>query len=81
MRKVHQENGYLFYIGTTTIKGGSFQMLYNIVPEPKTTEEKLAFKEPESGYPNRQYIERIKGIKFPDRYQPTLHGMKELYSS
>ena len=66
MRLVERLNGYDFYIC-----GDSNGMLYNIVPEKSPA--------PASGYHNRQYIEKIKGIKFPDRYQPTLHGMTELY--
>ena len=50
---------------------GDTPTLYNIVPAGSPA--------PEGGYRNRQYIERIKGVKFPDRYQPTQHGMTELY--
>jgi hypothetical protein len=68
MTKVDNYGGYDFYIQAAR---GDRPALYNIVPQ-----KSLA---PEGGYRNRQYIEKIKGIKFPDRYQPTLHGMSELY--
>ena len=68
MTKVDSYGGYDFYLQTAK---GDRPALYNIVPQ-----NSLA---PEGGYRNRQYIEKIKGIKFPDRYQPTLHGMSELY--
>jgi hypothetical protein len=58
---------YDFY---TQAKPGE-QSLWNIVPTGSPA--------PTGGYKNRQYIERIKGVKFPDRYQPILHGMSELY--
>jgi hypothetical protein len=63
------------------MKDGCLRQIYNIVPEPKNTQEKLNFKLPTGGYPNRRWIEKVKGIKFPDRYQPTLHGMQETYVS
>jgi hypothetical protein len=68
---VHSENGYSFYIGTVTEKGGFRTTVYNILPSDHQA--------PSVGYPNRKYIEGIKGVKFPDRYQPTKHGMTELY--
>ena len=81
MREIHKENGYIFYIGRERMKDGCFRELWNIVSEPKTTQEKLSFQPPTTGYPNRRWIEKVKGIKFPDRYQPTLHGMSETYLS
>lgn len=72
MTKVETIGDYDFYIGLITT-GKEAQTLYNIVPKSS--------KEPVGGYPNRLYIERIKGIKFPNRYQPTLHGMTETYSN
>ena len=81
MTLVHKENGYLFYIGFDTMRGGFRRFIFNIIKEPQTREEKISFKEPTGGFPNRRYIERIKGIKFPDKYQPTLHGMGETYLS
>ena len=81
MREVHNEKGYLFYIGKERMKGGCSRDLWNIIPEPKTTKEKLSFKPPETGYPNRRWIEKVKGIKFPDRYQPTLNKTTEVYIS
>jgi hypothetical protein len=68
MIKVDTLSGYDFYICAGV---GDRQTLYNIVPQGSAA--------PGGGYRNRQYIERIKGVKFPDRYQPTLHGCKELY--
>lgn len=73
MTHVHNENGYSFYIGAQTIRGGRKVTVYNILP--------CSDPAPKGGYPNRQYIERIKGVKFPDRYQPTKHGMGETYTS
>lgn len=81
MTEVHKENGYLFYIGRERMKDGCFRELWNIVPEPKTTQDKLSFLPPTTGYPNRRWIEKIKGVKFPDRYQPTLNGTSETYLS
>lgn len=81
MTHVHTEKGYRFYVGTERIRGGHHQTLYNIVPDPQTAEEQRLFKDPTGGYPNRQYIEYVKGVKFPPRYQPTLHGMRETYTS
>ena len=66
MRRIDSYSGYDFYVGNATIKGGFIVKVYNILPEGSI--------EPKSGYNNMQYIERIKGVKFPDRYQPTLHG-------
>jgi len=60
--------GYDFYIQAGC---GDKQTIYNIVPTGSIA--------PTSGYYNRQYIEILKGVKFPNRYQPTLHGMSELY--
>lgn len=71
MIRVHSCDRYDYYIGSTNFKDGCSQRIYNIVPR--------GTKEPASGYPNMQYIEDTKGVKFPDRYQPTLHGMRNLY--
>lgn len=60
--------GYDFYIEAGL---GDRQTKWNIVPTGSPA--------PEGGYFNRQYIEKIKGVRFPDRYQPTLHGTSELY--
>lgn len=79
MTKVHEENGYLFYVGIEYMENGHSRTIWNIVPAPKTIEEKRAFCDPSSGYPNRTYIERVKGVKFPDRYLPILHGTQETY--
>lgn len=68
MQKVHTESGYDFYLEGPC---GDSQAIYNIVPEGSPA--------PNGGYYNRRYIEKIKGVKFPDRYQPTLHGTNELY--
>ncbi len=68
MTKVDSINGYDFYIDAGI---GDKQTMYNIVP--------VGSQAPAGGYYNRTYIERIKGVKFPDRYQPTKHGMSELY--
>lgn len=68
MQKVYSDNQHDFYIGRC-----ANTLLYNIVPVNLTP--------PTGGYPNRRYIERIKNTKFPDRYQPTLHGTRECYTS
>lgn len=68
MIKVDTINGYDFYL---EVGSRDKQTLYNIVPEGSPA--------PNGGYYNRRYIEKIKGVKFPDRYQPTLHGTRELY--
>ena len=68
MRKVDSYNGYDFYYKGA---GGDRNALYNIVSKGSPA--------PEGGYRNIQYIEKIKHIKFPNRYQPTLHGMTNLY--
>jgi hypothetical protein len=61
MTKLTEYKGYDFYIDTS---GSTY---FNIVPRgsPK----------PEGGYRNRDYIERIKGIKFP------LKAIEELTNS
>ena len=61
-------NGYDFYI---EVGNGIVGDLYNIVP--------TGSEPPKGGYKARNYIEKIKGVKFPDRYQPTLHGSDEKY--
>lgn len=68
MYKVDSYGGFDFYMIPAK---GNMNALWNIVP--------TGSKAPEGGYRNREYIERIKGIKFPDRYQPTQQGMTELY--
>jgi hypothetical protein len=70
MSKVTTVDGYDFYIW---VGNGDFPTLYNIVPEGSPA--------PGGGYPNRRFIERVKGVRFPDRYQPTLHGSSETYCS
>ena len=60
--------GYDFYLGTSVVTN---EKLFNIVPAGNPA--------PSTGYLARNYIERVKGVNFPDRYQPTLHGMSELY--
>lgn len=68
MRKVDSIGEYDFYMKSA---GGDANALYNIVPKGSPA--------PKGGYRNMQYIEKIKGVKFPDRYQPTKHGMTNLY--
>ena len=68
MRLVDSVSGYDFYYQCAK---GDHPALFNIVPEKSPA--------PTGGYLNRQAIEKIKGIKFPDRYQPTSFGMGELY--
>lgn len=70
MKKVDSYSGYDFYIHCGD---GDNPNLYNIV--------KTGDLPPVGGYPNRRYIERIKGIKFPDKYQPTKYGKSETYLS
>lgn len=72
MTKVDSFGGYDFYIGTRVTTGGGRLAEYNIVPAGSAA--------PASGYLSRPYIEKIKGVKFPDRYQPTLHGTRETYT-
>ena len=57
-------NGYDFYL-TPCI--GDRPALYNIVPTGSPT--------PEGGYRSMGWIEKIRGVRFPDRYQPSLHGI------
>jgi len=70
MTKVDSIGGYDFYISAGN---GDRKILYNIV--------KAGDPAPDGGYPNRRFIEKVKGITFPDRYQPTLHGCQETYVS
>jgi hypothetical protein len=72
MHSIHEDVNYLFYIGVHTDKRGFKYTIYNIVPKDKPA--------PKSGYKNRQWIENFREVKFPDRYQPTLRGMRETYS-
>jgi len=55
--KVHTELGYDFYLLTSC---GDREAVYNIVPQGSTA--------PHGGY-RQEYIEDVKGVKFPDRYQ------------
>ena len=59
MMQVGRSKGYLFYVGEHEGK-----RLYNIVPEPKTEEEKKSFTPPAGGYFSREWIERVKGVRF-----------------
>lgn len=68
LTKVDSIGEYDFYLSSAI---GNKNALYNIVPKGSPA--------PEGGYRNMQYIEKIKGVKFPDRYQPTKHGMTNLY--
>lgn len=68
MTKVYSDENYDFYI---KCGNGDIPTIYNIVPKNSFV--------PTSGYVSRNYIEKVKGVKFPDRYQPTLHGMRETY--
>jgi hypothetical protein len=56
MKKIKTKDGYDFYIHLTA--EGFPNNLYNIVPEGS--------KPPEGGYRNKEYIERIKGVKFDE---------------
>jgi hypothetical protein len=67
MRLVEDTGVYAFYIATTSDN----ERIYNIVPSGSL--------EPHAGYKNMQWIEKLKGVKFPDRFQPTLSGMSNLY--
>ena len=69
MAKVYSDDNYDFYI---KCGNGDKPTTYNIVPKNSFI--------PTGGYVSRSYIEKIKGVKFPDRYQPTLHGMGETYT-
>jgi len=69
LMKVHTDDQYDFYIRCRPGKGD----IWNIVQKNSQA--------PTGGYPNRRYIERLKGVKFPERYQPTLNGMSETYLS
>lgn len=60
--------GYDFYYQGAC---GEDPAIYNIVP--------TGSKMPLSGYCNMQWIESIRGIRFPDRYQATKNGMRNLY--
>ena len=68
LTKVDSIGDYDFYLRPAA---GDANALYNIVPKGSPA--------PNGGYRNMQYIEKIKGVKFPDRYQPTKHGMSNLY--
>lgn len=61
MTKVDTLENLDFYIGTHVGRGGYRYMIYNIVPKGSTR--------PTGGYLNMKYIEKIKGVKFPERYQ------------
>jgi len=69
LTKVHSDDKYDYYLSPAF---GNNQALYNIVPKGS--------KPPTGGYRNMQYIENIKHAKFPERYQPTSHGMSNLYT-
>lgn len=71
MHKVHAEFGYDFYIGSVEEKKGHPRYVYNIVRKGSNA--------PEGGYYDMRWIEKVKGVQFPDRYQPTRHGMRHLY--
>jgi len=58
MTKVDSKDGYDFYLQSNI---GDQPGLYNIVPAGSPA--------PCGGYPNMDYIERRKGIRFPERYQ------------
>jgi hypothetical protein len=73
MTKIHTENGYDFYIGIYDKDNGDRCTIYNIVTEGASA--------PSAGYFNMLYIEKVKGIKFPSRYQPTNYGMSNLYTN
>lgn len=70
MRKVHCDGKYDFYFQAAC---GDDQALYNIVTAGSPT--------PEGGYFNMKWIEKVKGVRFPCRYQPELHGTTHLYTS
>jgi len=53
MNLVKTENGYRFYIGTDENNG---KPVYNIV--------NLSTEEPTGGYYDREYIEKMKYVKF-----------------
>ena len=55
MKLIDSYEGYDFYYQP---KNGNSNALYNIVPDGSIA--------PEGGYRNMQYIEKIKGVKFPD---------------
>jgi hypothetical protein len=58
MKLVHSEGGYDFYIRPAMGNRGA---LYNIVPAGSAA--------PDGGYPRMEYIEGVKGVLFPARYQ------------
>lgn len=57
MKKVHTADGYDFYIGKKKSK-----KIYNIVPEGSPP--------PSSEYCTIAYIEKMKGLRFPEQYRP-----------
>lgn len=65
---VHRGATHDFYLRCAL---GDSEALYNIVPSGSPA--------PGGGYKNMRYIEKVKGVRFPDRYQPTLHGAQSLY--
>jgi len=70
MRKVHCDGKYDFYYQAAC---GDDPALYNILP--------AGAPPPASGYLNMTWIENIKGVRFPCRYQPELHGTSRLYQN
>ena len=57
MKKVLTKHGYDFYVG----QWYSDSPIYNIKPEGS--------EQPKSGYYNYEYLEKIKGVKFPKSYR------------
>jgi hypothetical protein len=72
MRKVDTYQGFDFYVKSIRIRYTHYT-IYNILPQGSEA--------PNKGYFNRRYIEKLRGVKFADRYQPTKHGMSETYVS
>ena len=64
MVKVHSDDEHDFYI---QVARGDQQALYNIVSKNSPV--------PAGGYPRMNSIEKLKGVRFPDRYRKELHGV------
>ena len=67
MTLVDTIGGYDFYVGRSGTR-----RVYNIVPHSS--------KAPRGGYLCMEYIEKIKGVKFPDRYQSGLKCHNDKFS-
>ena len=59
MKKVYSDNYYDYYKGIDAVRYVSASVIYNIVPK--------GTKKVKGGYKSKEYIEKIKGVKFPSQ--------------